>query len=328
MGNVQYKLCERVTIDGAEEAGTSVDRLDPSPDDSGDDISPDQDNRPSLPVIVAPTRRVRRLPSSTMTSPEMAGPSYMGQLAGLDVVGALGGAGPDPGQCLMDFLQQHHVLSPTFGSPQSMLTELLALHALLSREDLPSQTHLEALVKLKDLVLEGEEMRERMATDMLTMGFPGIFVQIARHYMQLLACTCDQVEEEKARLQVLELAYQVVVKVTDKSAAFCRAVTEGGLVQATVSTLAKEDFQNKCSSEVMPAFTWCCTPCKVLMHSQYIVVFVFQMYCGAASWMLELIGNCYDDLPRGSAIREECKAVVAPFLELGNEAVKMKVCSA
>ncbi len=41
--------------------------------------------------------------------------------------------------------------------------------------------------------------------------------------------------------------------------------------------------------------------------------------------MLELVGNCYDDLPRGSSMRDECKRTVGTYLEVGNDTIKMKV---
>ncbi len=42
-------------------------------------------------------------------------------------------------------------------------------------------------------------------------------------------------------------------------------------------------------------------------------------------WMLELVGNCYDDLPRGGSMRDECRRTVAIYLEVGNDNIKMKV---
>ena len=127
---------------------------------------------------------------------------------------------------------------------------LRALYHTLSRLHLRSQQHVEAMEELRDLILEGDDIRERTAAEMITIGFPEVCVKLARSYLGRERSDCDDVEEEKNKWKILETLYYMLVKITDKSAAFCKTLTEAGLLQCTTRTLASEDHKNKCISEV------------------------------------------------------------------------------
>ena len=54
----------------------------------------------------------------------------------------------------------------------------------------------------------------------------------------------------KTRWKILEVIYLTCVKISDKSAAFGKALTDAGLLKTTTDTLNREDYKNKCTGEV------------------------------------------------------------------------------
>ena len=129
----------------------------------------------------------------------------------------------------------------------------------LKKESESRDEKLAALERIRDIVVEKEEQREKIADDMVALGYPDVLTNLAQ---KSLAddhdCTpegdTDSLSEDdspqRTRWKTLELAYLICVKISDKSAPFCKALTDAGLLECTTDTLSREEYRNKCTGKV------------------------------------------------------------------------------
>ena len=144
-----------------------------------------------------------------------------------------------------------HGLSPSL----SML--LRAALKTLRKESDCREEKLATLQKIKELVVDKEEQREKISDDMVALGYPEVFSKLVKRYVEdegPNGASADEGAEGespmKTRWKILEIIYLTCVKISDKSAAFGKALTEAGLLKTTTDTLNREDYKNKCTGEV------------------------------------------------------------------------------
>ena len=256
MGNSQQKLCERA---GEEGAGSSGWRFPSGMFETASESDSDQEENTCSPpdrstVTTAP--RPRQLVSSV----DFADPSRPTSVISDSRVIAEDHALISPYvETVTDDLSH---LSPNSlaispvdllddaDTSSTLLASLTSLLQALQHLQESSHTHLDALHKLRDLIFEGDDVNERVASDMLTLGYPEVCFKIARCYLNRVPTESTDPEEEKNRWKILEILYHLLVKITDKSASFCRALTDAGLLQCTNRLLSREEHKNKCSTEV------------------------------------------------------------------------------
>lgn len=141
--------------------------------------------------------------------------------------------------------------------PSSLTLLLRAALKTLKKESDCREEKLATLERVKELVVDKEEQREKMADDMVGLGYPEVYSGLVKRYIEDDGrnggtCDADSTAESpiKTRWKILEIIYLTCVKISDKSAAFGRALTEAGLLKITTDTLNREEYKNKCTGEV------------------------------------------------------------------------------
>lgn len=142
---------------------------------------------------------------------------------------------------------------PIVTEPGQRDTILESVQEILQRQDHSrfNEHDFNTIQKLRDFVENNEDEVNGVATKMIALNYPKLICDVVKPSLNTDEAGADyDPEGVKSSWEILDLVYHMLVKVTDKSRDFCRAVVATDMMAVTIDCLKKETHKSRCTNEV------------------------------------------------------------------------------